>query len=181
MTHWKTQFNYDYLGAYSLPDGKDIILTIRETKKEQVVGASGKKEECFGNASHDSVPSLLFPNKEECFVAYFFENVKPMILNRTNCKTLTKIFKNPNFESWINKQIQIGAVLVDAFGEKVDSLRIRPFLPKVENSLPTVETGSAIWKNILDGLAGGFTVAQVQTKYKLTKEQIKELVAHEIK
>lgn len=45
----------------------------------------------------------------------------------------------------------------------------------------TVETGSAIWKNILDGLAGGFTVAQVQTKYKLTKEQIKELVAHEIK
>ena len=45
MTHWKTQFNYDYLGAYSLPDGKDIILTIRETKKEQVVGASGKKEE----------------------------------------------------------------------------------------------------------------------------------------
>ncbi len=33
MTHWKTQFNYDYLGAYSLPDGKDIILTIRETKK----------------------------------------------------------------------------------------------------------------------------------------------------
>ena len=67
MTHWKTQFNYDYLGAYSLPDGKDIILTIRETKREQVVGASGKKEECF--------------------VAYFFENVKPMILNRTNCKS----------------------------------------------------------------------------------------------
>ena len=147
MTHWKTQFNYDYLGAYSLPDGKDIILTMRETKKEQVVGTSGKKEECF--------------------VAYFFENVKPMILNRTNCKTMTKIFKTP--------------VMVDAFGEKVDSLRIRPFIPKVENSLPTVETGSAIWKNILDGLAGGFTVAQVQTKYKLTKEQIKELVAHEIK
>lgn len=35
MTHWKTQFNYDYLGAYSLPDGKDIILTIRETKKNK--------------------------------------------------------------------------------------------------------------------------------------------------
>ena len=32
MTHWKTQFNYDYLGAYSLPDGKDIILTIREKR-----------------------------------------------------------------------------------------------------------------------------------------------------
>lgn len=67
------------------------------------------------------------------------------------------------------------------FRRKVDSLRIRPFIPKVENSLPTVETGSVIWKNILDALAGGYTVAQVQMKYKLTKEQIKELVAHEIK
>ena len=32
LTHWKNQFNYDYLGAYSLPDGKDIILTLKETK-----------------------------------------------------------------------------------------------------------------------------------------------------
>ena len=161
MTHWKTQFNYAYLGAYSLPDGKDIILTIREMKRGEVVNASGKKEECF--------------------IAYFYENVKPMVLNRTNCKTMTRLFKNTNFESWINKQIQIGAVMVDAFGEKVDSLRIRPFIPKIENSLPTVETGSVIWKNILDALAGGYTVAQVQMKNKLTKEQIKELVAHEIK
>ena len=94
---------------------------------------------------------------------------------------MTKIFKTPNFEEWINKQIQIGAVMVDAFGEKVDSLRIRPFIPKVETSLSAVETGSVIWKNILDALAGGYTVAQVHMKYKLTKEQIKELVAHEIK
>lgn len=161
MTHWKTQFNYDYLGAYSLPDGKDIILTIRETKREQVVGATGKKEECF--------------------IAYFHENAKPMILNRTNCKTLTKLFKTPNIEEWVNKKIQIGSVLVDAFGEKVDSLRIRQFIPKVENSLPTVETGSVAWKTILDWLAGGYSVEQVQTRYKFTKEQIKELVAHEIK
>ena len=40
---------------------------------------------------------------------------------RQNCKTMTKIFKTPNFEEWVNKQIQIGSVMVDAFGEKVDS------------------------------------------------------------
>lgn len=33
MTHWKTQFNYPYLGAHSLPEGKDLILTIREMKR----------------------------------------------------------------------------------------------------------------------------------------------------
>ena len=62
LTHWKNQFNYDYLGVYSLPDGKDIILTIKETKKEVVTGVNGQKSECF--------------------VAYFHENVKPMIIAR---------------------------------------------------------------------------------------------------
>lgn len=34
LTHWKNQFNYDYLGAYSLSGGKDIVLTIKETKRK---------------------------------------------------------------------------------------------------------------------------------------------------
>lgn len=162
LTHWKNQFNYDYLGAYSLPDGKDITLTIKETKKEMVTGANGQKSECF--------------------VAYFHENVKPMILNKTNCKTIEKLYKTPNIEEWINKRIQIGSVRINAFGEITDCLRVRAFIPKPADAdnRPTVTTGSVVWKNILDGLAGGYTVAQVEKKYKLTKEQIKELQKHEI-
>lgn len=161
LTHWKDQFNYDYLGAYSLPDGKDIILTIKETKRETVVGANGQKGECF--------------------IAYFHENVKPMILNKTNCKAVEKLFKTPAIEEWVNKQIQIGSARINAFGEMTDCLRVRPFAPKpIEDARPTVATGSAVWKNIIDGLAGGYTVAQVEKKYKLTKEQIKELQKHEI-
>lgn len=162
LTHWKNQFNYDYLGAYSLPDGKDIVLTIKETKKEMVTGANGQKSECF--------------------VAYFHENVKPMILNKTNCKAIEKMYKTPNIEEWVNKQIQIGATRINAFGEMTDCLRIRAFIPKPADAdtRPAVVTGSVVWKNILDGLAGGYTVAQVEKKYKLTKEQIKELQKHEI-
>jgi len=160
LTHWKNQFNYDYLGAYSLPDGKDIILTIKETKKEMVTGANGQKSECF--------------------VAYFVENAKPMILNKTNCKTIEKLFKTPAIEAWVEKQIQIGSARINAFGEMTDCLRVRPFAPKLSEDRPAVQTGSAIWNNILDGLAGGYTVNQVITKYKLTKEQIKELLKHEI-
>ena len=63
----------------------------------------------------------------------------------------------------------------------VDALRIRPFAPKLGDDRSTVETGSAIWNNIIDGLKGGYTVNQVITKYKLTKEQIKELQKHEIR
>lgn len=162
LTHWKNQFNYDYLGAYSLPDGKDIVLTIKETKKEMVTGVNGQKSECF--------------------VAYFHENVKPMILNKTNCKAIEKMYKTPNIEEWVNKQIQIGATRINAFGEMTDCLRIRAFIPKPADAdtRPAVVTGSVVWKNILDGLAGGYTVAQVEKKYKLTKEQIKELQKHEI-
>lgn len=160
-THWKTQFNYKWLGAYCLPDGKDVVLTIREMKREAVVGDSG--------------------NKEQCLIAYFHENSKPMIVNKTNCKTLEKLFKTPIIEEWSNKQIQVGAAQVKAFGSVVDALRIRPFAPASPgDNRPTVETGSAVWSNIIDGLKSGFTINQVMQKYKLSKEQIKELQAYEI-
>lgn len=107
--HWKVQFNYDYMGSYSLPDGKDVILTIRETKKEQVIGQNGKKEECF--------------------VCYFEESDKPMILNRTNCKTIEKIHRSPYIEDWPGLRVQIGIDKVNAFGETVDALRIRNIKP----------------------------------------------------
>lgn len=160
-THWKTQFNYKWLGAYCLPDGKDVVLTIREMKREEVVGDSG--------------------NKEQCLIAYFHENSKPMIVNKTNCKTLEKLFKTPIIEEWSNKQIQVGAAQVKAFGSVVDALRIRPFTPASPgDNRPTVETGSPVWKNAIDYLKGGNKLEKIIEKYKLTKEQIKELQAYEI-
>ncbi|MEG1007541.1 MAG: hypothetical protein RSO15_14880 [Bacteroides sp.] len=162
MTHWKTQFNYKWLGAYCLPDGKDIILTIKEMKREEVVGTSGKKE-------------LLL-------VAYFHEAVKPMVVNKTNCKALEKLFKTPIIEDWSGKQMQVGASRVDAFGDKVDALRVRPFLPKVgEDVRPTIETGSAVWNSSIDYLKSGNDLNAIMRKYKLTKEQIKTLQQYEVK
>ncbi|MEG0889904.1 MAG: hypothetical protein RSH25_15675 [Bacteroides sp.] len=162
MTHWKTQFNYKWLGAYCLPDGKDIILTIKEMKREEVAGTSGKKE-------------LLL-------VAYFHEAVKPMVVNKTNCKALEKLFKTPIIEDWSGKQMQVGASRVDAFGDKVDALRVRPFLPKVgEDVRPTIETGSAVWNSSIDYLKSGNDLNAIMRKYKLTKEQIKTLQQYEVK
>lgn len=161
LTHWKNQFNYDYLGAYSLPDGKDIVLTIKEMKKENVVGANGQKSECF--------------------VAYFHEGAKPMILNKTNCKTIEKLFKTPVIEEWVNRQIQVGSTRINAFGEMTDCLRVRPFAPKLEaDCRASVETGSVIWKSAIDYLKSGNTLDSITKKYKLTKEQIKELQKYEI-
>ena len=109
-THWKKLINPDYLGAYSLDPGKDMILTIRQVKKEMVTGADGKKEECI--------------------VCYWQEEQKPMILNVTNCKTISKLLKTPYIEHWAGHRVQIGAEMVSAFGEKVEALRIRKQLPE---------------------------------------------------
>jgi hypothetical protein len=108
-THWKKEFNYDYMGSYSLPDGKDIILTIKETKRETVTGTNGKKEDCF--------------------VCYFKESDKPMILNRTNCKTISKVYGTPFIEDWPGHRVILGIDNVSAFGESVEALRIRSRKP----------------------------------------------------
>ena len=72
-THWKKLTNPDYLGAYALENGQDIILTIGYVREEKVTGTDGKKDDCV--------------------VCHFSEHgVKPMILNSTNMKTISKIF-----------------------------------------------------------------------------------------
>jgi hypothetical protein len=110
LTHWKKMTNPNYLGTYSLEPGKDKILTLRIVRQEMVQGEDGKKEQCM--------------------VAHFIENEKPMILNKTNAKIIEKLYGSPYIEHWANRKIQIYAAKVKAFGETVDALRIRPFIPQ---------------------------------------------------
>ena len=113
QTHWKKLYNPDYLGAYSLEVGKDMVVTIATVKNEMVMSADGKKEECM--------------------VMRFVENIKPLILNATNAKTITKIYKTPYLEEWNGKKIQLFTDKVKAFGEVVEALRIRPTAPRRAN------------------------------------------------
>ncbi|MDD4564798.1 MAG: hypothetical protein PHE79_04905 [Eubacteriales bacterium] len=111
-THWKKLNNPDYLGAYALDPGEDMILTIKSAGKETFVGTAGKKEE-----------GLL---------VHFKENVKPMICNATNAKTITKVAGSPYIEDWPGTRISVYSQEVSAFGDTVDALRIRPYAPKEE-------------------------------------------------
>ena len=67
---------------------------------------------------------------EECTVMHFEEETKPMIVNATNAKTISKLFKTPYIEEWAGHKIQIYSATIKAFGETVDALRIRNFTPK---------------------------------------------------
>lgn len=117
--HWKNLANYDYLGAYSL-EGRteDVVLTIKEIKRERVTSEGGKSEDCI--------------------VAHFEETnvdgvqVKPMVLNKTNCKTIEKIYKTGEIENWIGKRIKIFATTTKFARDIVPCLRIRAEVPAEE-------------------------------------------------
>lgn len=110
LTHWKKLSNPNYLGAYSIEDGKDLILTISVVRQEEVIGTDGKKEDCI--------------------VCYWVEPQKPMILNATNAKMIQKLLNTPYIEQWAGHKVQIGVEKVKAFGDVVEALRVRKFLPK---------------------------------------------------
>jgi len=113
-THWKQNFNYTYTGAYELAPNEERTLTISSTSREEVQGSDGKKEMCF--------------------VARFAGSSKPMILNKTNCKTLEKLY-GPYVEAWIGKRVIIKAEKVKAFGDVVEALRIKKTVPQPEKAI----------------------------------------------
>jgi hypothetical protein len=157
-THWKKNFNYDYMGSYSLPEGQDLILTITETRKEMVTGSNGKKEECF--------------------VCYFKESDKPMILNRTNCKVIETLYSSPYTEDWPGHKVQIGIEKVNAFGETVEALRVREKIPVKRI---TIGLGHKSIPKFTEAIElGKSSIAKLQEMYDFTPDALSELQAVEI-
>ena len=99
------------MGTYSLPDEKDLVVTIRTTDIQEVSSPNGKSDECL--------------------VVYFEESDKPMILNRTNARTIEKLAGSPYVEEWPGTRIQLYVAKdVKAFNTTTDALRIRDFHPR---------------------------------------------------
>lgn len=142
LTHWKKLSNPNYLGAYSIEDGKDLVLTICNVKQEEVTGTDGKKEDCI--------------------VCYFSDSPKPMILNSTNAKQIQKLLGTPYIENWAGHKIQIGSEKVKAFGDVVEALRVRKTLPS------TVEIKCQECKQNItsaNGMSADQLATYTQTKY----------------
>jgi len=106
-THWKKLVNPDYIGAYCIDT--DTTVRIISVGQEEVKGENGKKEIC-------TVARL--------------EGMKPFIINRTNAKTITKVYNTPYIEDWAGKLITIFPTTTKVAGEVVECLRIRPTMPQ---------------------------------------------------
>ena len=109
-THWKKLTNPNYIGAYAFDEGEEKVGTIDYVKQESVKSTEGKEEECI--------------------VCHFKErDMKPLVLNKSNCKTITKLYNTPYIEDWAGKKIVLYVTQVKAFGDVVDAVRIRNKVP----------------------------------------------------
>ena len=106
MTHWKKLNNPDYLGAYAFERGEEKVATIRDVTRETITGAEGKKA-------------------EETVVHFMQQDIKPLILNSTNAKTIERLLKTPYIEEWTGGNIVLVVREVKAFGETVDAVRVK--------------------------------------------------------
>lgn len=138
-THWKQLVNMDYLGAYALPDGNDLTLTIDKVVKEVVTGNSGRKEQCM--------------------VMYFKEpDYKPMILNRTNAKSIQALTGSAYVEEWVGHRVTLYGSTTRFGGDVVECLRIRPTVMETAKTYICENCGAEIkgtGKNTAEQIAEG--------------------------
>jgi hypothetical protein len=156
--HYRAVFKSDHLSSADLEDfieqGQKLVFTIKEVRQEFDVAVAGKK----GNFN----------------IAYFVENIKPLVLNSTNSKVI-KSFCNgsPFVEDWKNIIIELYSDYnVKMKGEIVAGIRIKPIQPKTE--LPMFTT--AMFEKAKNANA---SIDAIKKKYSVTADieaQYKEYV-----
>lgn len=121
-THWKNLANYDYLGAYSLEGtpSKEVVLTMNDIKVELVTAEGGEKENCIVCRFEESQVGNVV--------------VKPMVLNKTNCKIIESLY-GPEIENWIGKSVIIYSTTTKFRRDIVPCLRIKKEVPAFKCSV----------------------------------------------
>jgi hypothetical protein len=108
-THWLQNPNKNYLGHWDLPNGKDVILTIKTASWEEVVDPITKNSE--------SKRVIRFEEK--------YSWVKPLICNQINAQTILKSTGQRFMEDCTGMRIKVGVGQTKVKGEEVDCIRVR--------------------------------------------------------
>lgn len=108
--HWKKLTNPTFLGEWDIPDDNDLIATVKGVKQEEVKDKNGQSE---------MVPVMVW-----------VEDLKPLILNKTNMSNVAKALGTPYVDEWAGQQVQLYKEMVSAFGTVTMAVRIRDFKPK---------------------------------------------------
>lgn len=145
-THWKKIVSDpNYLGEADFQENEEKIVTIARVA--------------------DRVEVQTNRGKEKKAAVYFRENLKPMILNATRSKAIAKVAGSPYFEDWPGVMIQLYIdPNVEAFGEIVSAVRVRPRKPQIRNPILCEDCGQEVQG--ANGRSADYMAAYTKKKFK---------------
>ena len=162
--------NPNFMGDWSLPGGKDVVLTIKGVaQKEGWSQDKGKKV---------MLPCIVFEEEAE------FEWAKPLVPNSTNINMIVSVTGSKYIEDTVGKMIRIGTVHGKWFGKEQDALRVRKdksadlaaqydqFVKGIEESKTRAEPRES---EEIEELKDAVALAEVKVQTEQTAEAIEEL------
>ena len=108
----------EYLGAEDIDPGTEPVLTIKALYNGMITLQRGKENKDVIVFAEERVPGI--------------NNVRPLVCNATNRKTLKKLYKSVTADALVGKKIQLwidNKVRDPQTGELTDGIRIRPRIP----------------------------------------------------
>lgn len=148
-THYRKVFKSDHLGVADLEEfieeNKRLVFTIKEVLQEYDVVVAGRK----GNHN----------------IAYFKENIKPLVLNATNSKIVKSFNKNSSFvEDWTNTSIELYIdSMVKMKGETVGGVRIKTVQPTLKK--PELTPDNTNWEKAKEAVHDGSATKESISKH----------------
>ena len=137
----------EYLGAEDIEPGTEPVLTIASLYNGMITLARGKERHDVIAFVEEKIPGMI-------------NQVRPLVVNATNRKTLRKIYKAVTAETLVGKKIKLYLehnVRDPSTGDKVDGIRIRPQAP--DGKAPAAIKCEGCGKNVTG--MGNFTAEQI--------------------
>jgi hypothetical protein len=160
-THYRKVFKSDHLGVADLEDfieeKRKLVFTIKEVKQEMGVTVAGRK----GNYN----------------IAYFNEDVKPLVLNSHNSKIVKSFNKNSPFvEDWSNTPVELYIdPSVKLKGDIVGGVRIHPNQPSLTK--PEILPETEQWTKAVEYLkVDGNKLDAITKHYSISEENKQKLL-----
>jgi len=158
-THFRKVFKSDHLGVADLEEfleeGKRLVFTIKEVRQEYNVKVAGKN----GNFN----------------IAYFKEDIKPLVLNATN-SSIVRSFNNnsPFVEDWGNTIVELYIQSSVKLGKEIVSgVRIKPAQPKITKT--EITPNSDKWYQAVKYYEQHKNFEGILKHYKLTEANQKKI------
>lgn len=143
----------EYLGAEDIEPGTEPVLTIKALYNGMITLARGKERHDVITFVEEKVPGMI-------------NQVRPLVVNATNRKTLRKVYKAVTADALVGKKIQLYLqhdVRDPSTGDKVDGIRIRPEEPKGAKPKPAPKC--EVCGNAITGM-GDFSAEQIAANTK---------------